>query len=131
MCFQKDGKIAQAARCIKSRIMTKVIDYVLSIDTFEQQYVVIRCTLQSPRLKDHVHTIGIDQYLSNNALYEHKCIENIKKLYKQAGKCDNQQQFKDIIEAAIVSTPEGFTDDSTISPMTSKPVNKPSAPYTT
>ena len=35
--------------------------------------------LQLPRLKDHVHTIGIDQLLSNNALYEHKCLENIKK----------------------------------------------------
>ena len=27
-CFQKDGKTSQATRCIKSRIMTKVIDYV-------------------------------------------------------------------------------------------------------
>ena len=47
--------------------------------------------LQSPRLKDHVQTIGIDQSLSNDAVYEHKCLENIKKLYKQAGKRDNQQ----------------------------------------
>ena len=53
--------------------------------------------LQSPRLKDHVQTIGIDQSLSKNAPYEHKCLQNIKKLYKQAGKCDNQQQFKDIL----------------------------------
>ena len=60
MCFQKDGKTAQAARCIKSRIMTKVIDYVLSIDKFEQQCVVLKGMLQSPRLKDHVKTIGID-----------------------------------------------------------------------
>ena len=123
----KDGKTDQAARCIKSRIMTKVIDYVLSIDTFEQQCVVLKGMLQSPRLKYHVHTIGIHPSLSNNAIYEHKCLENIKKLYKQAGKCDNQQQFKDIIEAAIVSTPEGFNDSSTISPRTSTPVNKPSA----
>ena len=34
ICFQKDGKTTQAVRCIKSRIMTKVIDYVLSIDKF-------------------------------------------------------------------------------------------------
>ena len=79
-CFQKDGKTAQAARCIKSRIMTKVIDSVLSIDTFEQQYVVIKRMLQSLRLKYHLKTIGIYQYLSNNALYEHKYIENVKKL---------------------------------------------------
>ena len=83
--------------------------------------------LQSPRLKDHVETIGIDQSLSNNALYEHKCLQNIKKLYKHAGKCDDQQQFKDILETDMVSTPEGFTDNSPIFPMKLTPVNKPSA----
>ena len=50
--------------------MTKVIDYDLSIDTFEQQYVVIKGMLQSQRLKYHVHAMGTDQYLRNNALYE-------------------------------------------------------------
>ena len=79
MCFQKDDKTAQAASCIKSRIMTKVIDYILLIDTFEQQCVVLKGILKSPRLKDQVQTIGIDQSLSNNATYEHKCLENIKK----------------------------------------------------
>ena len=79
MCFQKDGKTAQAARCIKSRIMTKVVDSVLSIDTFEQQCVELKGLLQSPQLKYHVYTIGIDQYLSNYALYENKCLEEIKK----------------------------------------------------
>ena len=56
----KEGKFDQASRCIKSRIMTKVIDYVLSIDTFEQKYVSLKGILQSPRLKYHVKTIGID-----------------------------------------------------------------------
>ena len=69
MCFQKDGKNAQSARCIKSRIMTKVIDSVISIHTFEQQFFVIRGILQLPLLKDHVQNIGIDQSLSNNDLY--------------------------------------------------------------
>ena len=73
--------------------------------------------LQSPRLKDHVQTIGIDQSLSNNDIYEHKCLENIKNIYKQAGKCDDQQQFKDILEADMVSTPEGLTNNSPIYPM--------------
>ena len=68
--------------------MTKVIDSVLSIDTFEQPCVVLKGMLKPPRLKDHVHTIVIAQYLSNNAIYEHKCLENIKTLYKQAVKCD-------------------------------------------
>ena len=107
--------------------MSKVIDYILSIDTFEQQCVVLKCIFKSPRLKNHVQNIGIDPYLSNNAIYEHKCLEKIKKIYKQSGKCDNQKQFKDILEAAMVSTPEGFTNNSPISPMTSSPVKKPSA----
>ena len=46
--------------------MTKVIDYVLSIDTFKHQCVVLKGMLQSTQLKDPVQTIGIDQYLSNN-----------------------------------------------------------------
>ena len=111
---------------MKSWIINKAVYSILSIDTFEQQCFLIKGILQSLCLKYHVQTIGIDPSLRNNALYEHKCIENIKKLYKQAGKCDDQQQFKDIIEAAMVSTTEGFTDDSTISPMTSTPVKKPS-----
>ena len=78
--------------------MTKVIDSVLSIDKFEQQCVMLKYMLQSLRLKEHAHTIGIHPYLSNNAIYEHKCLENIKKLYKQSGKCDDQKQFKGIIE---------------------------------
>ena len=107
--------------------MTKVIDFVLSVDTFEQQYGVLKIILQSLRLKDHVQTIGIDQSLSNNAIYEHKCLENTKILYKQAGKCDDQKQFKYTFESDIVSTPEEFTKKSPISPMISTPFKKPSA----
>ena len=127
MCFLKEDTSEQTARCIKSRTMNKVIDYIPSIDTFEQQFVVPKGMLQSPRLKYHVHTIGIDLSLSNNAIYEHKCLESIKKIYKQAGKCNNQQKFKYIIEAAMVSTPEGFTNNSPIYPMTEISAKKPSA----
>ena len=72
-------------------------------------------------------TIGIDQSLSNSAIFEYICLQKIKKLYKHAGKCDDQQQIKDILEADMVSTPEGLTNISTRSPMTSTPVKKPSA----
>ena len=44
----KEGKSDQVARCIKSRIMNKVIDYVISKNAFEQQCVVIKGMLQSP-----------------------------------------------------------------------------------
>ena len=123
----KEGKSDQVVRCIQWRIMTKVIDSVLSIDTFEQQCVALKIMLQSPWLKYHVQIIRIDQSLSNNAIYEHKRLENIKTLFKQAGRCDNQQKSKDILEADMISTPEGFTNNSPISPMTSTPVKKPSA----
>ena len=44
--FHNDSKTGQAVKCIKSRIITKAIDYFLYIYTFEQQYVVIKCMLQ-------------------------------------------------------------------------------------
>ena len=75
----KEGKYDQAAKCIKSRIMTKGINFVISIDTFEQQCAVIKGMLQSPRLKYHLQTIGIEPLLSNNTIYEHKFLENTKK----------------------------------------------------
>ena len=127
MCFQNDGKTFHAATCIKSIIITKLIDYVLSIDTFEQQYVVFKGILQSTRFKDQWQTIGIDQSLRNDSLYEHKCLQNIKKLYKHAVNFDYQQQLKDIFEAAMVSTLEGFTNNTHISPMTLTAVKRPSA----
>ena len=34
-----------------------------------------------------------------------KCLEIIKKVYKQAGKWDDQKQFKNILKADMVSTP--------------------------
>ena len=54
-------------------------------------------------------------------------MNNIKKIYQHASKCDNQQNLKDIIDAATVSTPQGVTYNSPNAPMTSTPVNKPSA----
>ena len=127
MCFLKEGKSDQAAKCIKSRIMPKVVDSDLSINTFEQQCVVLKGMLQSPWLKYHLQNIGIHLSFSNNSIYGHKCLKNIKRLYTQAGKCDYQQQFNDIIEAAKVSTTKLSTENSPISLMKPKPVKKPSA----
>ena len=52
-------------------------------------------------------TIGVDILLSDSALYENWSLENIKKLYKSAGKFNDQNQYKDIIEAPMVFTSEG------------------------
>ena len=40
LCFQINGRYSHAAQCVKTRIMNKAIDYILSIETFAQQYVV-------------------------------------------------------------------------------------------
>ena len=98
--------------------MTQAIDYIPSVDTFEQQYVVLKGMLQSPHIKDHTKIIGIDQSLSNIYYFEYKHLNNIKKMYQHAGKCDYQQEFKYIPEAAMVSTPEEITDKSPSFPMT-------------
>ena len=60
-CLQVDNKSSHAAQCFKSRVLNKVIDSILSINTFEKQCVVIKCMLQSSRLEDHMKTIGIYQ----------------------------------------------------------------------
>ena len=54
-------------------------------------------------------------------------MNNIKKTYQHAVKWDDQQNLKDIIDAAMVSTPEGFTDNSSNVTMKSTSVKKPSA----
>ena len=84
--------------------MNKSIYSILSIDPFEQQCIAIKGILQSPRLEDHMKTIGIDQSLCNRYSFEHNCFQNIKNIYQHAGKCDNQQNLKDIIYADMVST---------------------------
>ena len=50
-------------------------------------------------------TIGIDQSLCNRSSFEHKCMNNIKNIYQYAGKCDNQQNLKGVIDSAVVLTP--------------------------
>ena len=78
--------------------------------------------LKSSRLEDHMKTIGIDQSSFARSSFEHRCMDNIKKIYQHAGKCDDQQNIKDIIDAAVLSTPEVVTDNSPNIRMTPKPV---------
>ena len=49
--------------------MTKLVDCIISINTFEHQCVVLKDKLQSAILKDHMKAIGIDQSLSNSAIF--------------------------------------------------------------
>ena len=107
--------------------MNKDIDSIRSIDTLEQQCVVNKCMLKSPRLEDHMKTIGIDKLLCNRSSFEYKCLNNIIYIYKHAGECDYQQNLKDILNDAMVFTPEEITDDNPIRPMTKARFKKPSA----
>ena len=104
-CFRVDNRSPHAAQCVKSCILNKVIDSILSIEKFEQQCVVIKFMLQSSRLEDHMKTFGIDQSSFTRSYFEHRCMTNIKKIYQHAGKCNDQQNLKDILEDAILSTP--------------------------
>ena len=54
-------------------------------------------------------------------------MNNIKKIDQHAGKCDDQQKLKDILEATLLSTPEGVIDNSPNVHITSSPVKKQSA----
>ena len=46
LCFQISGESSQTSKCVKSRIINKVINYILSMVTFEQQCVVLIDMLQ-------------------------------------------------------------------------------------
>ena len=83
--------------------------------------------LQSSRLEDHMKTIGIDQSSFTRSSFEHRCMNNVKNIYQHAGKCDDQKNLKDILDADILSTPEGVTNHSPNVHLTSSPVKKPSA----
>ena len=65
-------------------------------------------------------TIGIDQSSFARSSFEHRCMNNIKKIYEHAGKCDDQNNLKDIIDTAILSTLEGVPDNSPNVNMASK-----------
>ena len=72
-------------------------------------------------------TIGIDQSSFTRSSFEHRCMNNIKKIYQHAGKCYDQQNLKDILESTLLSTAEVVTDNSPNVHMASTPVKKPSA----
>ena len=74
------GKTSHASQCSKSCALTTVIDLILEIESFEQQRVIIKGLLHSYHLKKHMVIIEIDQLLINCEMYEHRCLENIKKL---------------------------------------------------
>ena len=78
--------------------------------------------LQSSRLEDHMKNIGIDQSSFARSSFENRCMNNIKKIYQHAGKYDDQQNLKYILESSLLSTTEGVTDNSPNVHMASKPV---------
>ena len=71
-------------------------------------------------------TIGVDQYLTNSALYRYTFLVITKKVYKDAGSCDDVQRFKATIEPAMLSNPVMLTKNSTKEVSTSGITNKSS-----
>ena len=70
-------------------------------------------------------TLGMSMTATSlQSSFEHTCMNNIKKIYQHAGKCDDQQNLKDILDAAMVPTPEGVTHNITNVPMPSTPAKK-------
>ena len=55
-----DGKTAHAVQYYKSRELTKVIDLIIEIASFEQQCAIIKGLLYPDELKQHMVTIGIE-----------------------------------------------------------------------
>ena len=92
------GKTDHSVHFSKSRSLTKFIDLILEIESFEQHCVILKGLFQSDQLKQYMVTIGIDQSLSNCEIYKHRCLKNIKKIYTSSGKCDDQLQFKAIFK---------------------------------
>ena len=78
--------------------------------------------LQASSLEDHMKTIDIYQLLFTKSSFEHRCMNNIKNIYQHAVKCDDEQNITDIIDVAMVSTPELVTDNSPNVPITSTPL---------
>ena len=62
-------KTAYASQCYKSYALDKVIYLFIEIESFEQKCVIIKGLLQSDWLKQNMVTIGIDQFLTNCAMY--------------------------------------------------------------
>ena len=60
--------------------------------------------LKSSRLEYHMDNIGIDQSLFTKSSFEHRCMNNIKYIYQDAAKCDDQQNINNIIDADMVYT---------------------------
>ena len=69
MFFHIDDEHPQADKCVKYRIITKVVYCVLCINIFEQQCAMLKTMLHSPYLNYHMKTICIDQSLRNSAIF--------------------------------------------------------------
>ena len=63
-----NGKSAHTVQCFKSRVLTKVIDTIIDIYSFDQNFF-LKGLLQSEILKQHTVIIGVDQSLSNSSFY--------------------------------------------------------------
>ena len=59
VCFKSGGKSAHESQCSKSKAFTKFIDIIIEVESFEQQFVILKWLLRSDRLKQHIITMVI------------------------------------------------------------------------
>ena len=60
--------------------------------------------LESSCIVYHMKTIGIYQSLCTSSYFEQKIMNNIKKIYQHALKCDDQNDLMDILDSDMMST---------------------------
>ena len=88
---------------------------IFEMESFEQKCVISYLGVvdfQTTEKKHGCHWVW--PIIRNNDFYEHRCLENINKLCKTIGKCENQQQHKTMIKATMLLTPERCTKNSPI-----------------
>ena len=90
LCLQIDCKSACESECDKSRVLTKVIESIIEIGSFDHMCVIIKELFHSEKLKQHIVKIVLYQSLSNSAMYKHRYLEIINKLLIIPVKCDYQ-----------------------------------------
>ena len=104
--------------------MNKFIDSMIYIKSFEQKCVIIKVWMTETT---YGHNWSRPIVISNSTVYEHICLENIKKIYKPDGKYYDQQKYQAIIEVSNVSTPEGLTENNPLVPGPYVTVKNPNA----
>ena len=82
--FKKDVITVYMAQYTKSRSLFNIVGYITSIDSFYQQYVLIKGLLLVKQLNHPMIVIELDMKLTSRTIYKKIYMENTKKPYKKS-----------------------------------------------